>query len=310
MRTEEDELRDDARAARLLAGLPSPSPAVAQRVRARVQASARPTAVGRGRRLLTVAVVTGALAASALLATRQALEPAPPAPEPVAAALEAVGKWAIDVSIPNVALSYDGIGEITGTSDAPRIRWDHGTINVEVSSGKGIALAVETREAKVRVVGTGFTVQRDALGTQVSVRHGRVEVDCGTEVTRVLDAGDEVTCLPRSAATLLGRARALQAAGGSEAEVLETLDRALAMPDKTPAYADEIAARRIQTLLALGRHQDALDAAQGYFAGPTGARRRDVELLAASAAVSLGGCATAAPWLLTAAPGSAEACGQ
>ncbi len=310
MRSEEQELVDDARAARLLANLPTGSPALEQRVRARVVASTRPSVADRGLRLVTVAGVAGLAAAALLLITREALEPPPPVAEPVEASLAATGTWAIDTSIPDVALSYEGSGTITGTSDAPRIRWDAGTLNVEVTPDQGIELAVETREAHVRVVGTGFTVVRGSLGTRVDVRHGRVEVDCGSEVTRLLEAGDGVTCLPRSAAGLLGRARALQAEGGSAAEVLETLDRAMGMSEKTPAVADEIAASRVRALVDLGRHVAALDAARAYLSGPPGARRHDVELLAASAATTLGGCATAAPWLAAVGESAKAACGE
>lgn len=307
MRTEEEQLRDDARARRLLAGLPGVAPGVTGRVRARL---ARPaTAPSRGR-LVAVAGVTAAAAAAVLFVATRALEPAPAPPAPVAIALAASSGWATDASLPYVALSFDGTGAVEGTTDAPKIRWDSGTINVEVASGHGVKLSVETREAEVRVVGTGFTVKRDALGTAVNVRHGRVEVDCGEEVTRVLEVGDAVTCLPRSAAGLLLRARTLYGAGAAPATVLETVERGLAVPDASASVVDELATTRLRVLLDLGRHAEVLRGARTYLASPAALRRSDVELLAASAALELGGCASAAPWLLGAAPGARAACGD
>jgi ferric-dicitrate binding protein FerR (iron transport regulator) len=305
MSTEEQETQDAERAARLLGSLPSRSPAAEARVRARVLAARSPSLGDRSLRLVALAAGTAAIAAAALFAVRISLAPAPEAPVALAAALESTAGWGTHAGIPYVALSYEGSGVISGSHSAPHIAWDAGTINVEVAEGRGIALQVQTREANVRVVGTGFSVARGPLGTEVAVRHGRVEVDCGTELTRVLDAGDEVTCHPRSGAGLLGRARALQAASGPSKEVLETLDRGLALPDTTPAVVDELTASRIRVLVALSRNIEALAAARAYLAGPTGARRRDVELLGGTAAMNLGGCAAAAPWLLEMAP---EAC--
>lgn len=308
MRTEDEELRDDARARRLLAGLPPAAPGAVARVRARVQAEARPRpSAGR---LVAVATITSLAAGLGLFLTGRALEPAPKPPVAVAAALETTGGWVVHGAVPNVSLSYQGTGAIEGTSDAPRIRWETGTLNVDVTSGRGIQLAVETREAVVRVVGTGFTVDRDALGTRVDVRHGRVEVDCGEELTRVLDAGDTVTCLPRSAAGLLGRARALQAEGAAPAAVLEAIERGLALADGPAAVRDELTASRIRVLFDLGRNAEVLDAARSYLGSGAATRKGDVETLAANAAIALGGCATAAPWLAGTSSTAAAICGR
>lgn len=309
MRTEDEELRDDARARGLLAGLPPVSSGSVARVRARVQAGGS-RAAPRAGRLVAVAAITSLAAGIGLFLTRQALEPAPKPPVAVAAALETTSGWAVHGAVPFVALSYRGAGAVEGTSDAPHIRWDTGTLNVDVASGRGVRLAVETREALVRVVGTGFTVGRDALGTRVDVRHGRVEVDCGEEITRVLDVGDSVICLPRSAAGLLGRARALQAEGAPAAAVLEAIERGLALADAPAAVRDELSASRIRVLFDLGRSAEVLDASRSYLAGATATRRADVETMAANAAMALGGCATAAPWLGGASAAVAAICGR
>ena len=80
MSSEELELMEDARAARLLADLPPLSPQVVQRVRARVVATSRPSVADRGLRLVTIAAGAALAAASVLFVTRLALEPVPEAP--------------------------------------------------------------------------------------------------------------------------------------------------------------------------------------------------------------------------------------
>lgn len=292
---EEHELREDARATSLLSSLTPPSAAAVQRVRARLDRPVGPT-LSAGR-ILGLSAATVALAATALLGVRQVMLPPAPPPAPVSVALEASG-WATHTSVPDVGLSFEGVGAIAGTEDAPRIHWETGTLNVEVTPEKGVRLAVTTAEAEVRVVGTGFTVERDRLGTRVLVRHGRVEVDCGTEVTRVLEAGDEVTCAPRTAAGLLGRALALQAGAASPETILATLDAALVAEAAQPSITDEISARRIGVLVQLGRDAEALEAARSYLERG-GARGADVTRMAAVAASRSGGCVVAAPWLDT-----------
>ena len=46
-------------------------------------------------------------------------------------------------------------------------------VALEVSPDRGVYLGVYTEEATVVVIGTGFDVRRDPLGTSVEVRHGR-----------------------------------------------------------------------------------------------------------------------------------------
>lgn len=311
MRVEDDELRDDARAARLLHALPTSAPVVVARLRARLRTDVRrpgEISLARGLRLISVGAIAGALAAAGLLVVRSQLEPTAPVAVPVAATLHPSEGWTIDNSIPFVALSYMGSGTVEGTSSAPRIKWDSGLLNVEVSPDHDIKLAVTTREAEVRVIGTGFTVSRDLLGTRVDVRHGRVEVDCGTDGTRALGAGDGLLCQPHTAAGLLGRARELQRIGAPAADAIETLDRGLAIVGPQPAVRDELTVRRIRALYDLGRHGEALDGARAYLAAGGGARVSDVEQLAAAAAATLGGCAVAAPWMLEAGPTAIAAC--
>ncbi|MDP2306550.1 MAG: hypothetical protein Q8P18_11055 [Pseudomonadota bacterium] len=325
MRVEDEEIRDDARVARALQSLPGSSPASLQRVRARI-AFTRARSLGerledrragagsrdfprwRGLRLIAMGAAAGTLAAAGLQVARVSLEPVGPTPVALASTLGSSQGWEIHTSIPNVALSFDGTGTVEGQSDAPQIKWDSGLINVEVTPERDVRLALFTREAEVRVVGTGFTVLRDSLGTRIDVRHGRVEVDCGEDATVALEAGDGLLCLPQSAAGLLGRARALQAAGAPSADALAALDRGLAIVGPQAAVRDELVVRRIRALFDLSRHGEVIDAARAYTASGGGGRQSDVEKIAAASASVLGGCAVAAPWLLDAGANAVAAC--
>lgn len=301
--SEELEQREDARAARLLAQLPEPSPAVIARVRGRLN---KPAPVATNWRLAGLGLT--ALAAASLLAFTSWPTAEAPAPAvAVAATLDADGTWATDTQVPGVALSYEGTGTMSGDPGAPKIQWEVGTINIEVVPNRDIKLSVHTEQAVVRVVGTGFTVTKDALGTAVSVRHGKVEVDCTGELTRVLEAGDSLTCMPTTAAGMAARASILVTRGASHAEVLATVDRALALPDATGSVSDELAARRFTTLLAMGRTQEALaDARTFAMERPNANLRPQILAAAAELAAGLGGCATAAPWLADVSPESCK----
>ncbi|MFH1463350.1 MAG: FecR domain-containing protein, partial [Pseudomonadota bacterium] len=101
-----------------------------------------------------------------------------PMAEPVRAALVPSADLQSLSPSPEVALAYQGAGQLEGTRQAPRIQWESGTVHVEVEPDQGIQLSLVTREAEVQVVGTAFSVTRDALGSRVEVDHGRVRVTC------------------------------------------------------------------------------------------------------------------------------------
>jgi 5-methyltetrahydrofolate--homocysteine methyltransferase len=48
---------------------------------------------------------------------------------------------------PGVLLVLRGVGKLTGTEEAPRLTWEARTVEVDVESGRGIDLAVQTAEA-------------------------------------------------------------------------------------------------------------------------------------------------------------------
>lgn len=179
-----------------------------------------------------------------------------------------------------VRLGYQGAGTVSGTVRDPRIRWEAGTLDVAVAPGRGVALAVETDEAVVHVVGTAFTVTRDALGTAVAVTHGRVRVSCTGASTRELAAGERVECLPVRPAAWIGRAQALIARGRPTDEVLAAVDRGLGLAAPGDPAAGELVALRIRVLMEARRYADALAAAEAYLESGATPRRPEVEELA------------------------------
>ncbi len=237
--------------------------------------------------LLAALGVAGALAA--LLATSRALSPTA-APATVALAAETPTLLPVGG---DVSLVYTGRGALGGGVVRPRIAWEAGELAVEVVPERGVDLVVETPEGTATVVGTGFTVTRDALGTRIAVRHGTVAVRCRDGREARLGAEDALLCLPVRAAGMLARARALETAGADPADVLQALDAGLRLePDGGPVRA-ELAARRIGTLAALGRDEEASAAADAWLASGETLRRDEVRALAARLALRRGDCPAA-----------------
>lgn len=165
----------------------------------------------------------------------------------------------------HVHLSYRGLGTLRGTEAAPRIRWDVGSLGVEVTPGQGIRLEVETEDAHIRVVGTEFLVVRDTLGTQVQVQHGRVAVVCADGApAELLDPGEAALCLPARAAGILGRVRALRASGASSEAQLEAVERGLVIGEPGEPAVGELIALKVEILAGSGRVIEAMDAARVY----------------------------------------------
>ena len=162
----------------------------------------------------------------------------------------------------SVALTVQGEGQASGTSETLDLRWAVGTLDVEVEPGRGIQLQVHTDEATVRVIGTGFRVTRDALGTAVEVRHGRVEATCRGQAPTLLDPGSRLTCAPVSPAGQLGRLRRLQEEGAPAATVLEEAQRALRGTDANGTVRSELQSVQLDALVALDRRDEALALAE------------------------------------------------
>lgn len=160
----------------------------------------------------------------------------------------------------HVALQVDGEGQAAGDTETLDLRWTVGTLDVEVEPDRGVHLQVLTDEATVRVIGTGFRVTRDALGTAIHVRHGRVEAACRGGVAKVLEVGQTLTCAPISPAGQLGRLRRLQEAGAPPEQILAEAERALSGADGT--VGSELRSVELDALLALDRKDEALVLAQ------------------------------------------------
>ena len=124
----------------------------------------------------------------------------------------------------------------------------------------------------------------------------------------MLEAGDSATCLPLSAAGLLGRSRALAESGASPSEVLATVDVGLGVSEVGSPVHTELLAQRVEVLASLGRNAEALASCEALLSSGGGVRRDEILALAASLARQAGGCSTAAPWLIDAEVGGRALC--
>jgi hypothetical protein len=179
-----------------------------------------------------------------------------------------------------VRLDYQGAGTVDGTERTPHIRWEAGTLDVEVTPGAGVDLSVETDEALVHVVGTAFSVTRDAMGTKVAVTRGHVRVTCTGAASEQLVVGGQAECLPVRAAAWIGRVQALMAASRPVDEILSSVDRGISLAGPGDPATGELVAMRIRVLMDSSRYEDALAAAESYLASGATPRRAEVEALA------------------------------
>ncbi len=214
---------------------------------------------------------------------------------PVGATL-AGSEWTDLAPTDLVTLHYLGEGTLMGTRSAPRIQWQRGTLQVEVTPNRGIALTVETSEGEVAVVGTAFSVTRDVLGTAVRVSHGAVAVRCADGRSASVTAAGPFTCAPTTPAGLLARARAMGETPGNEQAVIEAAERGLA-GGAPPAIRAELALVRAQALSVLSRHEEAYAVAREALGYDAGARQEDLLHVAVHAGWRSAGCVAALPHL-------------
>lgn len=184
------------------------------------------------------AVGTLAVAVAALIISTVSL------PEPAPASLSGPLTASADLVevAPGVLASAQGEGLLAGTPEAPIIYWSAGELRLEITPGT--PLTVLTDEGTARVKGTIFEVRRDVMGTTVEVDRGLVAVDCIQGDSAELGPEAHTTCLPRGAAALNARARALS--GTDLAEAIESVSLALATPDLAPAVQGESLALRAE----------------------------------------------------------------
>jgi len=246
----------------LLRRLPVPGDLALARLQAlsRARSRKRPVAVGIAAAAAVAAVVVVfALAGPALLHRR----------------LEAEVPTALPL-VRGVDLVITGRGLAQGTEATPRIRWETGRIELDIDPAAHRDVTVETSEAMVHVVGTAFTLVRDAFGTTVEVTRGRVDVACRDGSGASLEATHTITCWPVRPAGLLGRAQALRS---DPARSLEALDRALPWTSAGNPIRGEILALRAEDLLTLGRAEEARAAAGAYLAEGYEPRRERMETI-------------------------------
>ena len=272
------EIGDAAEVRARLAVVPTVADGAEDRVMARLAASQRQLRPHPAR----IAVLGTLLAAAvALFAVQEQ-------PVELTGALSAT-EWRHVQPTPLVALSFQGEGALGGNEGAPHIEWRAGTLKVEVEPNRGVKLDVRTREALVRVVGTGFSVDRSALGTTIAVSHGRVSVACEDGGDSMLGAGEHAVCMPTSPAGLLGRARALTEQGAPARDVLATLDRGLSTAKPGPVR-EELALARVEALAGEGRWSEAHAEASRLLADGAGARRDELLHLRARYGFAAEGC--------------------
>jgi len=276
------EIGDAAEVRARLAVVPTVADGAEDRVMARLAASQRQLRPHPAR----VAVLGTLLAAAVALFAIQEQ------PVELTGALSAT-EWRHVQPTPLVALSFQGEGALGGNEGAPHIEWRAGTLKVEVEPNRGVKLDVQTREALVRVVGTGFSVDRSALGTTVAVSHGRVSVACEGGGDSMLGAGEHTVCMPTTPAGLLGRARALTEQGAPGSDVLATVDRGLSAA-KPGAVHEELAVARAEALAGEERWSEAYAEASQLLAEGAGARRDDLLHLRARYGFAAEGCRGAA----------------
>ncbi len=180
--------------------------------------------------------------------------------------LSATDNPALVLPVRGLELLVEGKGTLGGTHASPVLSWRVGSLDVEVNPIEHIGLVVQTEEAKARVVGTGFTVERDLLGTRIKVRHGKVAVTCVGGEERLVLADEQADCLPITPAGLLGRARTLSQRGaGTDAILTAARDGLEASADQDAVWG-ELVYLRMSTLKRAGRLDEAAAAAEDYLA--------------------------------------------
>lgn len=279
--------------------LPSAHDISITRVRQRVSARRiRPQPAAPYR---SAALMGAAAAAAVLLIASMAANP--PGTR-IDSSLASREMWAQLDATENVQLTYRGNGTLHGVATDPRIDWEVGTLTVDVEPEKGVRLLVATREAEVRVVGTHFSVTRDALGTTVRVQHGRVVVTCAAGENLLLGGGESSTCLPISAAGLLGRSRALSEQGAATDMVVASINAGLAA-SPTTVVRDELLLVQVESLAQGGLPEAALATANAALLDAT-TRREELHRLASGLSLRLSGCGAALPHLQVLSAGAAS----
>ncbi len=261
----------------LLRHLPVPGRAAESRVIA--QAIAVPAKLGKPppRNLLQswkpmmLAISAAALLLAVLLARF-------PAGDPASVVTHLGAEESGSLMLDHVSLQFEnGIGELSGTAEAPSIYWTQGRLRVDVDPHQGVELSIHTREADITVLGTRFTVERSSLETRVDVERGKVQVNCAGGSSWALSRGQSIACLPTSVSRLLYRADILREKNAPPQVILVTIDLGLEKASEGDLAWCNLQLLKMLTLADLGRRAEAQELALDYLR--QGFQRRRLEVL-------------------------------
>jgi len=187
-------------------------------------------------------------------------------------------------------LVHEGQGTLDAAGGRLRIDWQEGRLGVDLDPSADRALEVRTPEARIEVLGTAFSVDRDGLGTLLVMERGEVATWCHGRPGPRCTAGSTWRC-HRSAAAALHAARTLQGEGAPPARILGVVEQGMAIPEPSQGTREELEVLRIALLADAVDPAAALAAARAYLATGTHHRREEVQLLA----TDLEGTMTPAP---------------
>jgi hypothetical protein len=174
----------------------------------------------------------------------------------VAELLESTGS----TTLPNhISVDWEGTGQLHSEGPDSDIIWTSGRVRLEVPPGAGLSVAVRTPDARVDVVGTVFSVVRDAEGTHTTVERGKVRVTCAGEEPLFVTPGEGATCQRKRASQMLAAARRLEARGATIPTILDVLNAALLDPTAPAPIRQELL---FQSAVWLERSEDVAGARQ------------------------------------------------
>ena len=228
------------------------------RVKARLQQDAQRTGLGWGNMGRWPVIATGVLVAGAA-AAMVAVNVGPAEKDPIARALAGTGR---DLALSqHVVASHDGSGRAVVSGEHVVIDWEIGQIDLAIAPDRRSDLSVRTSEGTVQATASAFHVERNALGTALTVDRGEAVFTCVDAIPRTIGAGQTAECWPTTGAGLLGRARLLEGNDAEPSAVLRTVDAAL-RAEQADAVRGELLAMKAGVLVDLDDDAGALDAAE------------------------------------------------
>jgi hypothetical protein len=261
--------------------------AIRRRIRSAKQDNARRPSI----RLLSM----GGLVAAAALAIGVSIG-LTDNPMPIQALALSAESWSELEASEHVQLGFSGQGSAQVEGKVHDIDWKQGRLSVSVTPSQEIDLTVRTPEANILVVGTVFEVQRNTLGTTISVERGTVSVQCGQRTARQLTTGEKQTCLPTTAVGLLNRAQDLKRASPDDA--VAAIAMGLELVDASSTDFDDLHYRAAEIHYEAGRPEAALESARSALSGGDGTYTAEAHSIAAHQALTLGSCSDALPHLI------------